>query len=74
MHQAVEVYTDMGRLNMAARQLKEIGEAQEKQGLKEEAITFYSQVGPAPGRLVSPGLPGCFREGAFLVQQQLNAA
>lgn len=43
--QAVEVYTDMGRLNMAARQLKEIAEAQEKQGLKEEAITFYNQVG-----------------------------
>jgi hypothetical protein len=42
---AVEVYTDMGRLNMAARQLKEIAEAQEKQGLREEAITFYAQVG-----------------------------
>jgi alpha-soluble NSF attachment protein len=41
--QAVEVYTDMGRLNMAARQLREIAEAQEKQGLKEEACLFYSQ-------------------------------
>ncbi|KAI8468366.1 MAG: TPR-like protein [Monoraphidium minutum] len=43
LQQAVEVYTDMGRLQMAARQLKEIAEAQEKQGLKEEAITFYNQ-------------------------------
>ncbi|KIY91945.1 Alpha-soluble NSF attachment protein 2 [Monoraphidium neglectum] len=43
LQQAVEVYTDMGRLNMAARQLKEIAEAQEKQGLKDEAVTFYSQ-------------------------------
>lgn len=36
---------DMGRLNMAARQLKEIAENNEKQGLKDEAITFYEQVG-----------------------------
>lgn len=43
LHKAVEVYTDMGRLNMAARQLREIAEAQEKQGLKEEALAFYSQ-------------------------------
>lgn len=43
LQKAVEVYTDMGRLNMAARQLKEIAEAQEKQGLKEEALAFYSQ-------------------------------
>ncbi|GBF96606.1 hypothetical protein Rsub_09352 [Raphidocelis subcapitata] len=43
LQQAVEVYTDMGRLNMAARQLREIAEAQEKQGLKEEACLFYSQ-------------------------------
>lgn len=35
---------DMGRLNMAARQLKEIAENNEKQGLKDEAITFYEQV------------------------------
>jgi alpha-soluble NSF attachment protein len=40
---AVHLYTDMGRLNMAARQLRDIAEAQEKQGLKEEAIQFYSQ-------------------------------
>lgn len=43
LQQAVEVYTDMGRLNMAARQLKEIAEAQEKQGLKAEALAFYAQ-------------------------------
>ncbi len=31
LQRAVDIYTDMGRLNMAARQLREIGEAQEKQ-------------------------------------------
>jgi hypothetical protein len=51
---AVEVYTDMGRLNMAARQLKEIAEAQEKQGLKDEAVTFYSQVTPRVKPRVTP--------------------
>jgi alpha-soluble NSF attachment protein len=44
LQQAVDLYTDMGRLNMAARQLKEIGEAQEKAGAKEEAAAFYLQV------------------------------
>lgn len=43
LKRAVDIYTDMGRLNMAARQLKEIGEAQEKLGLKEEAMQFYGQ-------------------------------
>jgi alpha-soluble NSF attachment protein len=43
LQSAVELYTDMGRLNMAARQLRDIAEAQEKQGLKEEALQFYSQ-------------------------------
>lgn len=43
LHKAVGIYTDMGRLNMAARQLKEIAETQEKQNQKEEAITFYEQ-------------------------------
>lgn len=43
LHKAVSLYTDMGRLNMAARQLKEIAENNEKQGLKDEAITFYEQ-------------------------------
>jgi alpha-soluble NSF attachment protein len=43
LHRAVALYTDMGRLNMAARQLKEIAEVNEKQNLKEEAITFYEQ-------------------------------
>jgi alpha-soluble NSF attachment protein len=43
LQQAVDLYTDMGRLSMAARQLREIAEAQEKQGLKEECLTFYSQ-------------------------------
>jgi alpha-soluble NSF attachment protein len=43
LERAVSIYTDMGRLNMAARQLKELAEVQEKQGLKEEAIAFYTQ-------------------------------
>ncbi len=43
LHQAVALYTDMGRLNMAARQLREIAEVNEKQGAKPEAITFYEQ-------------------------------
>lgn len=43
LHEAVALYTDMGRLNMAARQLREIAEANEKQGEKEQAITFYEQ-------------------------------
>eukprot|EP00775_Hariotina_reticulata_P010459 gene10459-10617_t len=43
LQSAVHLYTDMGRLNMAARQLRDIAEAQEKQGLKEEAIQFYTQ-------------------------------
>lgn len=43
LQSAVELYTDMGRLNMAARQLRDIAEAQEKQGLKEEALQFYAQ-------------------------------
>jgi alpha-soluble NSF attachment protein len=43
LQSAVELYTEMGRLNMAARQLREIAEAQEKQGLKEEALQFYLQ-------------------------------
>lgn len=43
LQQAVHLYTDMGRLNMAARQLRDIAEAQEKQGFKEEAIQFYLQ-------------------------------
>ena len=43
LQKAVALYTDMGRLNMAARQLREIAEVNEKQGLKPEAITFYEQ-------------------------------
>mmetsp|Transcript_32473 Transcript_32473/g.58974 ORF Transcript_32473/g.58974 Transcript_32473/m.58974 type:complete len:301 (-) Transcript_32473:622-1524(-) len=43
LQRAVSLYTDMGRLNMAARQLREIAEQSEKQGLKEEAIQFYIQ-------------------------------
>ncbi len=43
LHKAVNLYTDLGRLNMAARQLKEIAEVNEKAGQKEEAITFYEK-------------------------------
>jgi alpha-soluble NSF attachment protein len=43
LQQAVSLYTDMGRLGMAARQLREIGEVLEKEGNKEESIMFYEQ-------------------------------
>ncbi|MEW5307248.1 MAG: hypothetical protein WDW38_002510 [Sanguina aurantia] len=43
LQRAVGMYTDMGRLNMAARQLKDIGENNEKAGLKAEAIAFYEK-------------------------------
>lgn len=43
LREAVALYTDMGRLNMAARQLREIAEAQEKAGAKSEAVAFYEQ-------------------------------
>lgn len=45
LQQAVSLYTDMGRLGMAARQLREIAEVLEKEGNKEEAIMFYEQAG-----------------------------
>lgn len=43
LERAVEMYTDMGRLNMAARQLREIGEQLEKGGQKPESLKFYAQ-------------------------------
>ncbi|PSC74185.1 Alpha-soluble NSF attachment 2 [Micractinium conductrix] len=43
LQQAVSLYTDMGRLGMAARQLREIAEVLEKEGDKEESIMFYEQ-------------------------------
>jgi len=43
LQQAVSLYTEMGRLNMAARQLKELAEVNEKQGAREEALVFYTQ-------------------------------
>lgn len=43
LQQAVSLYTDMGRLGMAARQLREIAEVLEKEGNKEESIMFYEQ-------------------------------
>ncbi|KXZ41260.1 SNAPA1 protein [Gonium pectorale] len=43
LREAVKLYTDMGRLNMAARQLRDIGEQLEKAGEKEEAIQYYAE-------------------------------
>ncbi|GMH46055.1 hypothetical protein BSKO_14019 [Bryopsis sp. KO-2023] len=43
LHTAVEIYTDMGRLNQAARYLKEIGEQVEKQDQYKEAVEFYGK-------------------------------
>lgn len=43
LQHAVSLYTDMGRLGMAARQLREIAEVLEKEGNKEECILFYEQ-------------------------------
>lgn len=43
LKKAVSLYTEMGRLNMAARQLKDIAEVNEKQGDKEEAMSFYAE-------------------------------
>ncbi|KAL4424294.1 hypothetical protein ABPG75_001595 [Micractinium tetrahymenae] len=43
LQQAVSLYTDMGRLGMAARQLREIAEVLEKEGNKEECIMFFEQ-------------------------------
>lgn len=41
--QAVGLYTDMGRLNMAARQLREMAEACERGGDREAALGHYEQ-------------------------------
>lgn len=43
LHKAIQYYTDIGRLGMAARNLRDAAETQEKQGMKEEAIDFYQQ-------------------------------
>lgn len=43
LQQAVQLYTDMGRLTMAARQLREIAELEEKEDHKEVAMEFYTQ-------------------------------
>ncbi|KFM27426.1 Alpha-soluble NSF attachment protein 2 [Auxenochlorella protothecoides] len=43
LQNAVSIYTDMGRLGMAARQLREIGEVLEREGEKEQAMTFLEQ-------------------------------
>ncbi len=43
LKQAVDIYTDLGRLNMAAKQLREIAEQNDKAGNREEAVTFFMQ-------------------------------
>lgn len=45
LQQAVSLYTEMGRLGMAARQLKEIAEVTEREGdeSQRDAIMFYEQ-------------------------------
>ncbi|DBA73301.1 hypothetical protein WJX77_003916 [Trebouxia sp. C0004] len=43
LHKAVGYYTDLGRLGMAARNLRDVAETQEKAGLKEECIEFYDK-------------------------------
>ena len=43
LQHAVSLYTDMGRLGMAARQLREIADTLEKDDSREEALLFYEQ-------------------------------
>ncbi|KAK9804908.1 hypothetical protein WJX72_011368 [[Myrmecia] bisecta] len=43
LHKAIDYYTEIGRLGMAAKQLRDVAETQEKQGMKEEAVEFYLQ-------------------------------
>ncbi|KAK9903527.1 hypothetical protein WJX75_008075 [Coccomyxa subellipsoidea] len=43
LHNAVEYYTEAGRLGMAAKNLREVAETLEKRGMKDEAIEFYTQ-------------------------------
>lgn len=43
LQQAVSLYTDMGRLGMAARQMREIAEVLEREGAKEECIIYFDQ-------------------------------
>lgn len=43
LHQAVEIYTDMGRLNQAARYIRDIAEQLEKQESFDAAVEFYTK-------------------------------
>jgi alpha-soluble NSF attachment protein len=45
LQQAVALYTEMGRLGMAARQLREIAEVMEREGddSRQDAVIFYEQ-------------------------------
>eukprot|EP00891_Asterochloris_glomerata_P001419 jgi/Astpho2/1419/e_gw1.00025.77.1_t len=43
LHKAIEFYTEMGRIGMAARNLREVAETQEKQGSRDEAVVFWDQ-------------------------------
>ncbi|KAK9824875.1 hypothetical protein WJX74_002360 [Apatococcus lobatus] len=41
LHMSIEYYTEMGRLSMAARNVREVAETQEKEGQKEASIQYY---------------------------------
>jgi alpha-soluble NSF attachment protein len=45
LHKAVEYFTAMGRLSMAAKNLREVGETLEKEGKKQDSIEFFRQAG-----------------------------
>ena len=44
MRRAVDVFADMGKLNMAAKQLKDMAELYEKDDDKKNAMECYEQV------------------------------
>ena len=44
MRRAVDVFADMGKLNMAAKQLKDMAELYEKDEDKKNAMDCYEQV------------------------------
>lgn len=43
LRMAIGYYTELGKLSMAARNIKNLAEEQEKAGAKEEAIQFYGE-------------------------------
>jgi tetratricopeptide (TPR) repeat protein len=43
MQNAVSIFTNIGRLSMAAKHLKDMAEIYEKEDNAEDALTFYQQ-------------------------------